>query len=138
MKLYWKLHETTELHTDRTLEDAEKTMRSAVGVQFHGKADGDEWALTHHDRNIFRPSLRLKMNTEEDGTLICAAYRIDKTLLIFMCVWTVIVIGLAIWRNPLLLLTLLLFWGAVLIGFSIGVKASNRDLMALFEAYEIL
>ena len=138
MKLYWTLHETTELHTDQTPEEAEKKLRSSIGVQFHGKADGEEWALTHQDMNFFRPALRVRLLPEEDGVLLCAEYRVDKALLIFMCIWTVFVIVLAMIRNPLLLLTLLLFWGVVLVGFSIGVKASNQDLMALLDAYEIL
>ena len=35
------------------------------------------------------------------------------------------------------LLTLILFWGAVLVGFSVGVRSAGQDLMRQLEAYVI-
>ena len=137
MKLYWRLHKTTELHSDLDLSEADKVIRSAVGQQFHGNSDGQGWQLSHIDRNFFRPALRLEIRIDEDGTLIRAEYRMDKTLLIFMCIWSALVIVFSLWKGWLLLVTLLFFWGAVFIGFANGVRQSDQELMALLSAYEI-
>ena len=138
MKLNLTLHATAELQTDLSLEETEKRLRASVGAQFHGKETDGTWQLSHQDHNFFRPALRVTLGLDGDGTVIRTEYRADKALLIFMCAWTLLVIVLALLRNPLLLLTLLLFWGAVIVGFSAGVKSAGQDLMSLLEAYEVM
>ena len=137
MKLCWKLHATAELHTDLTADAAEDALRPALGTQFHGGQTGDTWKLSRRDRNVFRPSVQLNMQPDGEGTQLLVQYRLDKTLLIFMCVWTVLVIGFSLCNNVYLIATLLLFWGALLVGFSHGVNQAEQTLMTLFGAYKI-
>ena len=137
MKLNLKLHETAELLTDLSLDEAEKRLRAMLGAQFLGKEDNGTWFLAHQDHNFFRPALQVTLGLNAEGTTIRTEYRVDRTLLIFMCVWTALVIAFALWKGPLLLLTLILFWGAVFVGFSVGVRSAGQDLMRQLEAYEI-
>lgn len=138
MKLNMMLHKTTELQTDLALDETEKHLRASIGAQFHGKEENGTWLLAHHDYNFFRPALCVTLGLSDDGTVIRTEYSLDKTLLIFMCAWTLLVIALSVWRGPLLLLTLILFWGAVVAGFFVGVRSADQDLMSLLGAYEIV
>ena len=137
MKLNLKLHETAELMTDLPLDEAEKRLRATLGAQFLGKEENGTWFLSHQDHNFFRPALQVTLGLNTEGTTIRTDYRADRTQLIFMCAWTILVVALALWRGLLLLLTLILFWGAVLVGFSVGVRSAGQDLMRQLEAYVI-
>ena len=135
MKLNLKLHETEELLTDLSLDETEKRLRATLGAQFLGKEENGTWFLAHQDHNFFRPALQVTLGLNAEGTTIRTEYLVDRTLLIFMCAWTALVIALSLWRGAVLILTLFLFWGAVFVGFSVGVSSAGQDLMRQLEAY---
>lgn len=138
MKLSALLHRTAELHADAVSEDAEQILTGALGTQFTGKAAENVWMLSRIDRNPFRPAIQLRFVPEEDGTLLWLDYRADRMLLLFMLVWSLVVIGIAVWKGWLMLVMLPVFWVFVLVGFSSGIKKANQDLIDLFGAYEIM
>lgn len=138
MKLSVRLHKTAELHAETAPEDAVQTLTGMLGTKFSGKETADGWVLSRLDRNLFRPVIGLRFMPEESGTLLWLDYRVDRMLLIFMLVWSLVVIGIAVWKGWLMLVMLPVFWAFVVIGFSSGVKKANQDLIDLFGAYEIL
>ncbi len=138
MKLFLKLHATAELHTDADADGVNNTMSHSIGMQFFGGKTDDGWALSRTDHNFFRPAIRLSMCPEEDGTLVTADFSADRTLMIFMVLWSLVVIGIAVWKGWLLLVMLPVFWACVFIGFAKGVKDGKQDLIELLGAYEVI
>ena len=138
MKLYVRLHATAQLHADAGADSVNDTLSHSIGMQFLGTGTDDGWTLYRADHNLFRPVIRVRLLPEEDGTLVTAAFLPDRTLMLFMAAWSLLVIGIAVWRNWLLLILLPLFWACVFIGFARGVRDGKQELMRLLDAYEIL
>ena len=138
MKLYVTLHATAELHADADADSVNETLGSSLGMRLQGKQTDDGWALSRRDHNFFRPAISVRTTPEEDGTLVTAEFRPDRVLMIFMAVWTLIVIGIAVWRGWLMLVLLPVFWACVFIGFAKGVKDGKQDLIELLGAYEVI
>ncbi len=107
-------------------------------VRIQGSASDDGWTLSHIDRNLFRPAVFLKIVPDADGTLLWATYKPDRMLLLFMCIWSVIVFVVAAWRSWLLLILLPVFWAVMIAGFSKGVEAANASLMETCSATEVV
>ena len=138
MKLYPTLHATAEFLTEKSAEECGDTMKLAVGTHFLGKEHDGEWELSHIDRNFFRPALRLRFVPDDDGLILAADYKPDRMLLLFMLIWSLVVIAVAVWKGLLLLVMLPVFWAVMIVGFSRGVKTANAAILEAFEATEIL
>ena len=138
MKLFLKLHATAELHTDADADGVNNTMSHSIGLRLQGKQTDNGWALSRRDRNFFRPAISVRTTPEEDGTLVTADFSADRTLMIFMVLWSLVVIGIAVWKGWLLLVMLPVFWACVFIGFAKGVKDGKQDLIELLGAYEVI
>ncbi|MCR4644447.1 MAG: hypothetical protein K5695_03440 [Oscillospiraceae bacterium] len=138
MKLYLTLHETSELQTGLPLEEADERLRNACGNQFTGSQEDDHFQMEHVDRNPFRPQITVRLQLNEDGTLAVAEMKLHRTLLIFLCIWTVFVIAMAAWRGWLLLVMVPVFWAASIVAFSLGVKKSKESLIEVLDATEVI
>lgn len=138
MKLYLTLHETSELQTTLTQEEAEERLLGACGQQFTGGLEGDHFQMEHVDRNPFRPQITVRLLTNEDGTLAVAEMKLHRTLLIFLCVWMVFVVAMAAWRGWLLLVMVPVFLAMSIIAFSMGVKKSKESLIEVLDATEVI
>ena len=130
------LHATAELHTD--VDDVAGVLQTTQGMRFSVKETGDGWLLSRTDHNFFRPAIFVQLLPDEEGTLIRTEFRTDRMLLLFMCIWSLIVVGAAVWKGWLMLVLLPVFWACVWIGFALGVKDGKQDLIDLFGAYEVL
>lgn len=138
MKLFLTLHATAELLTEQTAEECAETMKLALGTKFRGKEDAQGWELSHIDRNFFRPAVHLECVPDADGTILSVKFQPDRMLLIFMCIWTLIVIAVSAWKGWLTLIMLPVFWAVMIVGFSAGVQPVKDALMELFSANEVL
>ncbi|MBQ4464932.1 MAG: hypothetical protein II916_03080 [Oscillospiraceae bacterium] len=138
MKLYPTLHATAEFLTEKSGEECGDTMKIAVGTHFLGKEQDGAWELSHIDRNLFRPVLRLQFVPDDDGLILAADYKPDRMLLIFMLIWSLVVIAAAVWKGLLLLVMLPVFWAVMIVGFSRGVRTANDAILDAFGATEIL
>ncbi|MBR3629235.1 MAG: hypothetical protein IKN55_02025 [Oscillospiraceae bacterium] len=138
MKLYFTLHETSELQTDLPLEEADERLRNAYGMYFTGKLEEDQFQMEHVDRNPFRPQITVRLQLTEDGVLAVADMKLHRMMLIFLCAWSLIVIAAAAWKGWLLLVMLIVFWCAGIVGFSLGVRDAKAALLEVLEAVEII
>ena len=138
MKLYLTLHETSELQTTLTQEEAEARLLGVCGNQFTGGPEGDHFQIEHVDRNPFRPQITVRLQLNEDGTLAVAEMKLHRTLLIFLCIWMVFVVAMAAWRGWLLLVMVPVFWAAGIVAFSLGVKKSKESLIEVLDATEVI
>ncbi len=138
MKLYVTLHETSELQTDLPLEEAEERLRNALGTYFSGEAQEDGFHLEHVDRNPFRPQIAARLRVEDSGTLCVAEMKLHQVMLIFLCIWSLVVVAAAAWKGWLLLVMLPVFWGAGITAFSIGVRDARNALLEVLDAVEII
>ena len=133
------LHATAELRSDADTEATEALLRSSLGAAFTGKQTGDgEWLLSRLDKNFFRPSVRVRLEADGGETVIRMDCRPDKTLMVFMLVWTAILLVTVLWKGWLMLVMLPVFWACVLIGFPVGVKSAKQALIDRLSAYEVL
>lgn len=138
MKLYFSFHEVSELQTTMTLEESEACLVNAIGSGFTGTQKDDGFQLSHKDVNPFRPEIAVQLRLGDEGVLAVADMKLHPALLVFLCIWSVVVIALAVWRNWLLLVMLPVFWMIAVIAFSVGVDAAKKALTETLDAVEII
>ena len=138
MKLFFTLHETAELQTELELEEANECLKSAYGLQFIGQQQDDAFQMEHVDKNPFRPQITVRLQVNEDGVLAVADMKLHKMMLIFLCIWSLVVVAAAAWRGWLMLVMLPVFWMAGIVGFSLGVNRSKAALIEVLDAMEII
>lgn len=138
MKLLLRFHETSELQTVMTADEAEERLEAAIGGQFTGKRTEEGFQIAHKDVNPFRPEITVTLHPGDEGVLAVADMKLHPGMLAFLCVWSVIVIAIAVWRNWLLLVMLPVFWLIALIAFSIGVSSAKNDLLTTLDAAEVI
>ena len=137
------LHQKIELHAGLSAEEAEAVFRSELktsGQGFHGKEQNGGFRADYQGRglNAFHPEIHLHILPEEEGgSLLLTELRMARAMLVFMLLWTLIPVILAVFgHNWLALIVIPVFWAIAVVGFRMGVKAAKEALMALFDAVE--